>query len=441
MAMSSKHLVLTGGTVVKGTDEPEMHEATIEIENGKIIDVYQGKSPRNQNKRTAIDVSGMTIIPGLIDIHAHHVTRFDAIQKLLLSHGVTTVRDAEVTPFRARIFNLRRKIMIRKTPSPRVLLTGPFFDSTPKNGCLEIPSGRFLTKPVIVDDEKSGRLEVEKARKAGFDVIEVNFNIDREVMRAVVSSAKDLGMPVIGDFLFSRRVFASHAAEAGVMALDHASGIAQQFCNNLEKVGFFEEWENANEEKALAFAHDLAKTGIFLIPTLVWFETQSKLSEHSTTRVPLIELLPEEIRRTWMNPNPLLGLDKWTKGARASLEELKKFLDVFVRSGGKVATGTDSPLYFVYPGASMHKEIELLVASNLTPLQAIQAATRNPAQLLNYNRVGTIEKGKLADLVVVDGNPLEDITIIRKIKMVIKNGEIFYPEKVLRSVGRSPLTL
>jgi hypothetical protein len=117
------------------------------------------------------------------------------------------------------------KIRARKT-GPRVFLTSPFFDSTPKNGCLNIPSARFITKPVIIDNERFARMEVAKAKKAGFDVVEVNFNVDENVMRAIVTSAKDLGMPVIGDFLFSRRVFASHAVSAGIKALDHASGIA-----------------------------------------------------------------------------------------------------------------------------------------------------------------------------------------------------------------------
>ena len=431
--MASKHLLLTGGTVIKGTQEHAIYDATVEVRNGRIAYVGNETSVRNQKETATINVSGMTILPGLIDIHAHHTTRFDAIRKLLLAHGVTSVRDAEVTTTRARIFNFQRKIRTSKA-SPRVFLTGPFFDGTPKNGCLKLPSGRFLTQPVIIDDEKLAHSEVERVRKAGIDLLEVNFNIDEKVMKAVVASAKDLGIPVIGDLMFSRRVFASHAVDAGIKALDHAGGIAQLFCSNLDKVGFFEEWENADEKKALASADSLARSGMFLIPTLVWFEMQSKLAEQSISDVPLIELLPERVRRGWTRPNPLFGMEKWMKGAKASLEKLKSFLGVFAKSGGKVATGTDSPLYFVFPGASMHREIELLVASKLTPIQAIQAATRNPAELLNATDIGTIEKGKFADLLVVEGDPLKDISAMHNVKMVIKNGEIHYPEQLLKSI-------
>jgi hypothetical protein len=439
MAMGSKRLVLTGGTVIKGTDEAAMHDAAVEIKNGRILDVSQEPTARNQNETQVIDISGMSVLPGLIDIHTHNVTRFEAVQKLLLSHGVTSVREVEVST-ESVVSRFRMRIRARRKASPRVFLTGPLFDSTPKKGSLTIPSARFLTKPIIIDNETFARLEVEKARKAGADVIEVNFNIDGNVMKAIVSSAEELRIPVFGDFLFSRRTFASHAMEAGIKALDHASGIAQLFCNNVDQVGFFEEWESAIEEKVLAFAQNLSRTGVFLIPTLVWFEAQSKLARQSINSVPLFELLPEQIRKMWMNPNPLFGMEKWMRGAEASFEKLKKFLGVFARYGGKVVTGTDSPLYFVYPGASVLREIELLVTSNLTPIQAIQAATRNPAELLNANNIGTIEKGKSADLLVVEGNPLKDINDIHKTKMVIKDGRIYYPQKLLESIGKSPFS-
>lgn len=430
--MSSKHLLLTGGTVIKGTDEPAIQNAAVEARNGRIVEVGEETSARDRKEMVEINISGMTVLPGLIDLHAHHVTKFDAIQRLLLAHGVTSVRDAEVTLRRARIFNLKRKIHVPKT-SPRIFLTSPFFDSTPKNGCLKMPSGRFLTPPIIIDDEKLAGSEVRRARKTGINLIEVNFNIDEKVMKAIVSSANEMGIPVVGDLMFSRRVFASHAVNAGLRALDHAGGIAQLFCSNLDKVGFFEEWEYADQKKALAFADSLARSSMFLIPTLVWFEMQSKLAEQSVSDVPLSGLLPEQIRRGWMKPNPLFGMEKWMKGAKASLEKLEEFLGVFAKSGGRVATGTDSPLYFVLPGASIHREIELLANSKLTPIQAIQAATKNPAELLNATDIGTIERGKFADLLIVEGDPLKDIRAIRNVKIIIKNGEIHYPEQLLKS--------
>lgn len=431
--MAPKHFLLSGATIIKGTDEPPILEATVEIKNRRIENIIAKRNFRNQ-KIPVIDVSGMTVLPGLIDTHAHNVAKFDAIQKLLLSHGVTSVRDAEVNPKRARLFNLQKKFRFGSKASPRIFLTSPFFDSSPKEGDLALPSERFITTPIVINDPKSSHSQVERAKKAGFQILEVNFNIDEEVLRTIVDSARDFNLPLIGDFLFSRRVFASQAAEAGVNALDHGSGIAQQFCDNLDEVGFFDEWSNVNEEEVLGFAATLAKMGILLIPTLVWFEAQSKLSKQSVDSITLFEKLPEEVRRGWMHPNPIFGMEKWEKGARASFQKLKEFLEVFVRFGGKVATGTDSPIYFVFPGTSIHREMELLVSSNLTPMQAIQAATRNSAELLGANNVGTIEKGKLVDLLVIEGNPLEDIKATRNIKMVIKDGEIYYPKRLLDSI-------
>jgi hypothetical protein len=432
--LGRKHLVLSGGTVVKGTDEPEIHEATVEIKDGIITDIYQGGNAASRDKGVSLDVGGMFLIPGLIDAHVHYATRFDAIRKLLLLHGITTVRDAEITPTRARIFNLRRKLQFGEKPNPRIFLTGPHVDSSPDSSCLTMPRGRFLVQPSIVDDKNLGSLAVSNLKKRGFDVVEVTFNIDKDVLKAIGSAARALGMPLIGDFMFSRRVFATYAAEVGVRALDHAGGIAQQFCKDLQKVGFFEEWQGSDTQRTLAFARDLARTGIFLIPTLVWFETQSKLSEYSEDQFQLIEKLPEQIRRTWKNPNPLFGMDRWMKGAKSTLERLREFLPIFVKSGGKLVVGTDSPIGSVFPGASVHREMELLVDAGLTPLEAIQSATRNASELLNENRIGTIENGKLADIVVLKEDPLKNVNAVRKIEMLIKNGEIYYPEKVLESI-------
>ena len=431
--MGSKHFFLTGATIIKGTDEPPIHQASIEIKNGRIRNIVKEKSVRNQ-KIPVIDVTGMTVLPGLIDMHAHNVAKFDAIRKLLLSHGVTAVRDSEVNPKRARLFNLQKKFRFGSKLSPKIYLTSPFFDSSPKEGDLALSSERFITKPIVINDPKSSRSQVEKAKKAGFNIVEVNYNIDEEVLRSIAGSAKDLNLPLIGDFLFSRRVFASQAARAGVKALDHGGGIAQQFCDNLHEIGFFDEWNNVNEEKVLAFAATLAKTGVFLIPTLVWFEAQSRLSEQSVNSVKLFEKLPEDVKRSWMHPNPIFGLEKWEKGARASFQKLKEFLAVFVRFGGKVVTGTDSPIYFVFPGTSIHREMELLVASNLTPMQAIQAATRNSAELLGEKNIGTIEKGKIADLLVIEGNPLKDIKATRNIKIIFKDGATYHPKRLLDSI-------
>jgi imidazolonepropionase-like amidohydrolase len=107
---------------------------------------------------------------------------------------------------------------------------------------------------------------------------------------------------------------------------------------------------------------------------------------------------------------------------------------MFRFQGGKIVTGTDTSHYFVFPGASIHREIELLVSRGLTPMQAIQAVTRNPAELLNANDIGTIENGKTADLLVVEGNPLKNIKALSKIRMIVKDGEIYYPGNLLSSI-------
>ncbi len=432
--MGRKRLVLSGGAVIKGTDEPEMHEATVEIQDGRITDVYQGRYSGVRDGSIYLDVSGKFLIPGLFDFHAHHVTRFNAIRTLLLSHGITTVRDTELTPTRARIFNLQRKLPIRKKPSPRIFLTGPFIDSNPDASCVTVPGGGFHVPPTVVDDENFADPEVWKLKKRGFDVVEVSFNISEGVLRAVASSAKASGMPLIGDLSFSRRVFASYAAGVGVKALDHTGGIAQQFCKDLQKVGFFEEWQSSDRQETLAYAPSLARTGMFLIPTLVWFEALTKRSEYSPDQFPLVDRLPNPIMNSWRNPRPLSEMDSWIRGASSTLERLKEFLPAFVSSGGKVVTGTDSPLLGVFPGTSVHREMELLVDANLKPLEAIQSATRNASELMNDNRIGTIEKGKLADLVILKEDPLRNIKAVRNIEIVIKNGEIFYPDKLLESI-------
>jgi imidazolonepropionase-like amidohydrolase len=142
----------------------------------------------------------------------------------------------------------------------------------------------------------------------------------------------------------------------------------------------------------------------------------------------LADVPPDVLRRAW-DPADIMGRARWTAATLAQFKQalpvLQRFVGLYARLGGKIAAGTDTPQQFVVPGASLHRELELYVASGLSPAAALQSATQSAAALLGIqDRVGIIAPGMAADFLLLDGDPLQDIRNTRRIAVVVKDGVV-----------------
>jgi len=180
--------------------------------------------------------------------------------------------------------------------------------------------------------------------------------------------------------------------------------------------------------------------GVTLVPTLALHEAFSRLLDRDLRRDPALADVPREVVDRIWDPADIMARAKWTDqtlaGFKRALPVMQRFVARYAQLGGRIVAGTDTPQQFVVPGASLHRELELYVAGGLSSAAALRAATVDAAALLGIaDRVGTIDVGKDADLVLVDGDPLADIRATRRIVMGLREGAVVFQEDVEAQSG------
>jgi len=231
------------------------------------------------------------------------------------------------------------------------------------------------------------------------------------------------------------------AADAGVASIEHLSGIADSASDDLGRLlrahedflggwtAFELEWQRVTPARLEAVARLLIARGVVIVPTLALHEAFSRLADADLMREPALADVPPAVLRDAWDPADIMRRARWTPDTltqfKKTLPVLQRFVGLYARLGGKIAAGTDAPQQFVVPGASLHRELELYVASGLSPETALRTATQGAAALLGIqDRVGTLGAGLAADFVLLDGDPLADIRNTRRIAAVIRDGVV-----------------
>jgi imidazolonepropionase-like amidohydrolase len=367
-----------------------------------------------------IDAAGKTMIPGLIDAHVHLEPWTPAV---FLKYGVTTVRDLHSDA--AAIFPLARE----DSPArPRIVTSGPLIDGP----------GSFWKNAVQVGTVGEARAAVRAQIDAGAKVIKVYTRLEPALVVIIAAEARARGVPVAAHL---GRTTAVQAAEAGVASIEHLSGIAESASDDSGRLlkahddflggwtAFELEWPRVPPARFEAVARQLIARGVVIVPTLALHEAFSRMADADLMREPALADVPPAVLRDSWNPADIMGRARWTPEMLARFKQtlpvLQRFVGLYAKLGGKIAAGTDTPQQFVVPGASLHRELELYVASGLSPAAALQTATQGAAMLLGIqDRVGTIGAGMAADFVLLDGDPLADIRNTRKTAMVVKDGVV-----------------
>lgn len=434
-------VVITDVNVVEVRRGVIFPDQVVVIDKGRIVDVGPRKTTRYpRNAPTIINGKGLYVIPGLWDMHVHLVFGdwFPMAQEislpLFIANGVTGVRDmgSELET----IQGWRNEIEGGRLIGPRILSSGPMLDG---------PKPRFPSSMAIATPE-DGRRAVENLKRAGADFIKLQSLIPRDAVFAIADEARKQQIPFGGHVPDSVR--ASEMSNAGMRSFEHLIGIFEgsspledEFLKGDKTETKF--LASYDPERAAALAALLAKNQTWQCPTLVWERGGNLIDVTDFSRDTRAKYVPAYWKeRTWKK----FTEEVETEFNTDSLETRKKFIEkelevvqMLNKAGVPFLAGTDTPPgVYVFPGFSLHEELQRFVAAGFTPLEALQTATINPARFFHIeDRAGTVERGRNADLVLLDANPLEDIRNTQKISGVIFNGRFFNKadlQKILQKV-------
>jgi imidazolonepropionase-like amidohydrolase len=431
-----KPLAITHVTAIDTTGGPSLPDMTVMIIGNRITAVGKAKEVAVPEGAQVIDATGKFLIPGLWDMHSHGVN-----PSLLLANGVTGERIMWGGP---RVLQLRNEFEQGTPLGPRFVTCGNIFDG-PK------PVRDTTLK---IANAAEGRQAVRDCKKDGYDFVKVYSLLPREAFLAIVDEAKKQRLPVAGHV--PEFISVAEASDAGLTCMEHLYGMlagCSRIENELRKeltdavnkpeapASLVYDLRNAqikrlletySDEKAQALFARLAKNGTWQCPTLTVLRAVSQLDDRDFTNDPRLKYMSPERRERWKPENDF-RLKDWTNADFAQQKmRFRKELElvgIMRRAGVEFLAGTDTPNPYCFPGFSLHDELALFVEAGLSPLDALQTATRNPAKFLDREKdLGTVEKGKLADLVLLDADPLKDIQNTKKIASVIVSGKLLTRE-------------
>jgi len=411
-------LVLRNVTVIDMTGAPAKPGSTVVISGKRIISVGPASAANIPPQANIINAKGKYLIPGLWDAHVHLSKAGEQSLALFIANGVTSVRDmgGDIVP----VLQWRKEIAAGKRIGPRIKTAGPMMETAKnvermkKEGTVE-PVAR--TRAAVAGAAAAAHV-VDSIAALGADFLKIRTVKDDSTYLAIAAAAQRKGLILTGHAVVSPQLI----LQAGQRSIEHF---------------FYPPPERRDSQRIRLFRRMAAKE-IFIVPTLASVESQFvplqravAIINDSTGKVEqrrkylsgyIIEDWKEQIAERKLYPFD------WNELVPAVLQDLR---DMHA-AGMPFMAGTDLAIAFVYPGFSLHDELQLMVKKlGLTPMEALAAATIQPARFFHMeDSLGTVEPGKIADLVLLDANPLTDIGSTRKINAVILDGKYFSQERL-----------
>ena len=428
-AQKATPLVIQGGTLIDATGRAPMEDAVIVIEGERIKAVgKRGEVAAPPNARV-IDVKGKTILPGLIDGHCHLL---DFMGEIYLHLGITTCPDITQNDDEWTLAQ-RDGTSLGKIRGPRIWSTGARLVGPPPAWALRGERGYLIKTP------EEAVAAVRKKKAEGIEIIKFNEYVAPEAIKAGAAEANRLGLPVTCHCLD-----AFLAAEAGFAGVEHHWGLGMTSIGDVKKrweiherrmtgkintadLSYYYEPENfdgivkAVTEKHVSWSPTIATWYRPLSPSVARFKERelSILDRKEASYLPGVlreQALGQYERYAKFPPERL-------NNAREGYKKLEDLIRRYVQAGGLIRAGSDPNNGL--PGLGVHQEMVMFVEAGLTPMQAIQAATVNVAKAFRKDTdFGTVEPGKVADLIAVDGDPLKDVWTTQNVKLVVLGGKI-----------------
>jgi enamidase len=426
-------IVLTHARVIDGTGAAPLEDQTLVIRSGNIAAIGQTGTLAHPEGSTVLDLTGKTVIPGLVMMHEHtyyptgpgvYGQLGESFVRLYLAGGVTTMRTAGNANGVMDI-ELKRQIDAGKQPGPAIDATAPYLNG--EQGMLQMH---------VLKDADDARRQVDYWADMGATSFKAYMNITRDELRASIAAAHARGLKMTGHLC---SVTYAEAADLGIDNLEHGFLASTDFVSDKkpdacpgQAVGQRTIASlDPQSERVHALINKLVDKHVALTSTLTVFETFTP----GRPKPPGLEVLLPELRESF--ETAFQRSQQNTQSVYAALFPMGMALErAFVKAGGLLIAGTDpTGIGGVIPGFSDQRQIELLVEEGFTPVEALRIATLNGARYLGRDaRIGSIAAGKQADLVVINGDPSKTITDVRKVEIVFKQGVGFDSPKLIASV-------
>jgi Tol biopolymer transport system component/imidazolonepropionase-like amidohydrolase len=398
--------IIHAGRLWDGRSDTVQTDMDIVLDGTRVKSVQRHQASLHSG--TVIDASGQTVIPGLIEIHSHLSMNYgEALGRAFLAWGVTTVRNPASNSFET--LENREAFESGARAGPRLLTTGEPFDGTR----IYYPGGTSM------DDSGQLPMELQHAKDFGYDFIKTYVRLPDLMQKRIIEEAHRMGMPVTSHELYP-------AVAYGADGVEHIRGTSRR--------GY------SPKISALSRSYQdvidlLVASKMTLTPTIGiqgGFRLQTLL-DHSWTQDPRIQkLYPASVWERWVEQTPDPAV---INEARRLVTPQERTVFEIVKGGGRITAGTDSPINPY--GLSLLMELENYASGGLTPFQVLRTATMNSAEAMGVGAdLGSIEPGKLADIVVIDGNPLTDVKDLRRVKRVIKDGNVYDLDTLVNPGGR-----
>lgn len=426
-ALRAQTIAITHATIVDVTDGKLRPDTTVFIRGKRIVRIAPSTKADPRADRV-VDAAQQYLIPGLWDMHTHvyfdgtAADGTDLILPLLLVNGVTGIRDmgSALDP----ILKARKDVAAHRLFGPRMVVSGPMLDG---------PKSHYKAA-IAITTPADGRRAVDMLKARGVDFIKVQSGVPREAYFAIAEESKKVGLVFEGHVPDAIR--ASEAVSAGQRTFEHLIGIFEasspdegKYLTGPKTPGMFLVSYNPTLESGIIQL--LARDQVWQCPTLYWERGQWLVDSIDYNKDPDLAYAGHTwVTRQWpaAQKSILNSLDTDPLAVREQfvgheLEIVRKMHAANV----PFLAGTDTPAGVdVLPGISLHLELQRFVAAGFTPLEALQTATLNPARF--YNRLGdfgTVQTGRIADLVLLRANPLLDIANTRTISAVVADGRYF----------------
>lgn len=418
------------------------------IQNDRITQLVNAVTVDSSEFEVVLDGSGKYLIPGLWDAHVHFAFIEElapAMFDLFLAYGVTSVRDTGgKLDF---VKGWKNNAMDAPQDAPRVMISGPLLDGMPN-----VYDGSTPTRPSLslgANDVQEAIKLVDRFDSVGVDFIKAYEMLTKEQFEAIASHAKSKGLKVTGHVPLSMDVIT--ASNAGMNSMEHLRNLEMSCASNWEELletrnRLLQDGGDLEGGVLRSNIHNAQRIeAIDNYDDRVADEVLKVLATNETWQIPTLSIMMGVTNRHFLKPGwkesfrylPTVVKESWTEGAKRmenmpespDREKYSSWLQMMTKkvhdAGIGIMAGTDCPIFYLTPGLSLHEELQLLVASGLSPLEAITTATLNPAKYFDIDdQLGLIREGYLADLVMLNENPLENIEHTKTIHVVIRNGKV-----------------